>query len=140
MASKKADISVRPLTTKITKKQQDWIHAVVGGSNHKEACIKAGYRGSDACLYQIGYENSIRLSLFVDEKRKELNAKIDKRNIKSIEEIQERWSNDMDNELLHPQLRMRASENLMKSQGGFIERKEVKQVNTEWFIDDNDEV
>ncbi len=129
-----------PLDTKITAKQQRFIDNIVKGYNYTEACTKAGYNGSPKYIRSTGSTLYKNLKLFIDERMVKVNEQIDKSTIFTVKEIQEKWSQMICDMNLKPELRVKVSELLVKSQGGFIERKEVKQVTTEWFIDEEDKV
>ena len=122
---------------KLTDKQLLWIDEYIKTNDYTTATIKAGYN----CKYPkaIGYENSIRFKEIIEARRKELNEMITSKNVAELEEIQEFWSELLRDDDYKMTDRLKASELLAKSKGGFIEKHEVKAVNTNWFIgEDND--
>ena len=121
---------------KLTDKQRLWIDEYIKTNNYTTASRNAGYKGNDNNLKHIGYENSKRFANILAVRREELNQQITSNNIAELTDIQEFWTkvfND-DNEFMKN--RLRASELLAKSKGGFIEKKEVKVVDTDWFVED----
>ena len=131
------DLRVYKLGDKLTDKQLLWIDEYIKTNDYATATIKAGYKAKYPKA--IGYENSIRFKEIIEHRKKELNEKITKNTIAELEAIQEFWTEtfkDDDNKMTD---RLKASELLAKSKGGFIEKHEVKAVNTNWFIgEDND--
>ena len=92
----------------------------MNGGNMKQAMIDAGYaettadRQAKRLLKKVGCE--------IEEAQKE----IDSPKIKSVTQIQEKWSEWMESEELTYTERIRVSELLAKSQGGFIDKKTKK--------------
>lgn len=120
---------------KLSKKQMLWIDEYIKTDDLTTASRNAGYKSSARGLKSIGYQNSVKFKEIIDKRRMELNEKITNENIASIEDIQKFWTevyNDPDSKLAD---RLKASELLGKSKGAFIERREVKEVTTDWFID-----
>lgn len=131
------DMRIYNVGDKLTDKQRLWIDEYIKTNNYTTASRNAGYKGTDNNLKHIGYENSKRFANILAVRRQELNQQITSNNIAELTDIQEFWTkvfND-DNEFMKN--RLRASELLAKSKGGFIEKKEVKVVDTDWFIEDN---
>lgn len=132
---KAKDIKVYELDEKITLKQQLWVDEYIKSDDYTTATIKAGYNSKYPKV--IGYENSIRLSKFIKARKEELNAQINNNNIMELEEIQEFWTKIIKDDYYKTENRLKASELLAKSKGGFIEKHEIRQVDTDWFIEDN---
>lgn len=122
-----------PLTKKLTSKQRLWLDEYLKTNNYTIASRNAGYKGSDKSLKQIGYENAIRLSLFIQERRTEINDRIDNKNIAELEDIYEFWTNIFNDNFEETKDRLKASELLAKSKGAFVEKVEVKKAKSEWF-------
>ena len=89
------------------------------GGNLKQAMIDAGYSPSYADSHGkylwgiIGKE--------IEEAQKEIKSE----NIKSVQEIQEWWSSNIDNDELDIKDRLKSSELLVRSQGGFQDNVKV---------------
>ena len=124
---------------KLTPKQERWIDEYLKCNDYTTASRNAGYTGTDVTLRNIGYQNSLKFKELLTERRKELSVELKKETIASLEDIFEYWTkvfNDKNNRQID---RLKASELLAKAKGGFIEKVEVKKVETDWFIDeDND--
>lgn len=105
---------------KLNRREQTKLNYMQNGGNMKQAMIDAGYsetyadRNSKYLLGIIGQD-------IQDEQK---NIKTDK--IKSVVQIQEKWSEWIDSEELTYTEKIRVSELLAKSQGGFIDRKTKK--------------
>ena len=109
---------------KLSRREQTIINFKANGGNMKKAMIDAGYSETYAD------RNSRYLMGIIGEQIKEDQKAIKSKQIKSVEEIQEWWAEQMDDVSLEMKDRIRCSENLAKSQGAFIEKVEVKgQVN-----------
>lgn len=119
---------------KLTPKQQKWIDEYIKCDDYTTASRNAGYSGSDTTLKNMGYQNSIKFKELLDARRIELSEKINNKNIAELEDIFEYWTNTFQNDLEDTKDRLKASELLAKSKGAFIEKKEVKVVDTDWFI------
>ena len=117
---------------KLTDKQLLWIDEYIKTNDYTTATVRAGYN----CKYPraIGYENSIRFKKIIEARRKELHEKITKNTIAELEAIQEFWTETFKDEYNKMTDRLKASELLAKSKGGFIEKHEIKAVKTDWFI------
>ena len=117
---------------KLTDKQLLWIDEYIKTNDYTTATVKAGYNAKYPRA--IGYENSIRFKEIIEARRKELNEKITNKNIAELEEIQEFWTEMFKDASTKDSDRLKASELLAKSKGGFIEKHEIKAVKTDWFI------
>lgn len=123
------------LDHKLTQKQWLWIDEYIKTNSYTTATINAGYNTKQP--KDLGYQNSLRLKKFIDKRRKELNEKITNNNIATIEEIQAFWTEMYKDASTKDTDRLKASELLAKSKGGFIEHVEVKKVETDWFVEDD---
>lgn len=90
------------------------------GGNMEQAMLDAGYAPSTARKQQRRLLNKVGTQ--IDEVQKE----IDSPKIKSIQEVQEWWSSMIDNEEESTKDRLKASELLVKSKGGFTDNVQVK--------------
>ena len=125
---------------KLTPKQERWIDEYIKCNDYTTASRNAGYSGSNDNLRAIGYQNSLKFKDLLNERRQELSKEIKNDTIASLEEIFEFWTEMFKNECNKDADRIKASELLAKAKGGFIEKVEVKKVNTDWFIDEEDTV
>lgn len=122
------------LGDRLTSKQEKWIEEYIKCDNLTEATINAGYTCKNPRA--MGYQNSVRFKELIDKRRLEIKQEIKKDSIANLEEVFEFWTkvfNDK-NEVMKD--RLKASELLAKAKGGFVEKVEVKQVDTDWFIDE----
>ena len=104
------------------------------GGNYK-AFNKYGYAGKyqmgEMAMIDAGYSetyadrNSKYLLGIIGDEIKKAQENIKNDNIKSIEEVQQWWSEVMDDNEESTKNRLKASELLVKSKGGFIEKMEV---------------
>lgn len=129
------DMTVYKLGDKLTDKQLLWIDEYIKSNDYTTATLKAGYKTKYP--RQIGYENSLRFKEIIDHRRKEINEKLTKNTIAELEAIQEFWTETFKDDDYKMADRLKASELLAKSKGGFIEKHEIKAVNTDWFIGDD---
>lgn len=123
---------------KLTPKQERWIDEYIKCNDYTTASRNAGYSGNDVGLKNIGYQNSLKFKDLINERRLELSKSIKKNTIASLEDIFEYWTTVFNDENNKQTDRLKASELLAKAKGGFIEKVEVKKVNTDWFIDEDD--
>lgn len=112
----------------MTEKQKRFVDYYIQTGNATESCRLAGYNGNN--LDRIGHENLRKLENYIEPRIKDLDTS---RTLK-IEEIFEFWTNIIKDNSLKTSDRIRASELLAKSQGVFVEKVEVSQVDTDWFI------
>ena len=104
----------------LTRREQTKLNYMQNGGNMKKAMLDAGYSETYAD------RNSQYLLGIIGEDIKNEQESIKSEKIKSVEQIQEKWSEWMDSEELSYGERIRVSELLAKSQGGFIEKKTKK--------------
>jgi hypothetical protein len=123
---------------KLTPKQERWIDEYLKCNDYTTASRRAGYNGSNDVLKNIGYQNSLKFKDLITDRRKELSKSLKKKTIASLEEIFEFWTDTFNNEDIKQADRLKASELLAKAKGGFVEKVEVKKVETDWFIDEDD--
>jgi len=123
---------------KLTPKQERWINEYLKCNDYTTASRNAGYTGNNNNLRAIGYQNSLKFKDLLNEKRVELSNEITKSTVASLEDIFEFWTKTFNDEDVKQADRLKASELLAKAKGGFIEKREVKVVNTDWFIDEDD--
>lgn len=112
------------MAEKLSRRDQTIMNYKENGGNMKQAMIDAGYSETYAD------KNSKYLLGIIGEQIKSEQNTIKSDKIKSVQQIQEWWSERMDDEELDWKDRIRCSEDLAKSQGAFIEKVEVSgQVN-----------
>lgn len=121
---------------KLTPKQQKWIDEYIKCDDYTTASRNAGYTGDDTTLKNMGYQNSIKFKELLDARRLELSEKINNKNIAELEDIFEFWTKTFRDNKEDTRDRIKASELLAKAKGGFVEKKEVKIVDTDWFIEE----
>ena len=123
---------------KLTPKQERWIDEYLKTNDYTTASRNAGYSGSNDNLRAMGYQNSLKFKDLINERRLELSKSIKKKTIASLEDIFEFWTETFNDDSNKQADRLKASELLAKAKGGFIEKVEVKKVDTDWFIDEDD--
>ena len=112
------------MAEKLSRREQTIMNYKANGGNMKQAMIDAGYSETYAD------KNSRYLLGIIGEQIISEQNTIKSDKIKSVQEIQEWWSERMDDGELDWKDRIRCSEALAKSQGAFIEKVEVSgQVN-----------
>lgn len=122
---------------KLTPKQERWIDEYIKCNDYTTASRNAGYSGSNNSLRTIGYQNSLKFKELIKERRVELSREIKNDSIATLEDIFKFWTETFNNEDNKQVDRLKASELLAKAKGGFIEKVEVKKVDTDWFIEDD---
>lgn len=108
---------------KLDRREQTKVNYMKNGGNMKKAMIDAGYSETYAdknARYLMG--------IIGDEIKSEQNE-IKSDEIKSVEEIQKWWSSIVDDNEIDMNTRMKASENIVKSRGGFIQKVEAEVTN-----------
>lgn len=113
---------------KLTEKQKRFIDYYIQTGNASESCKLAGYNGNN--LDVIGAKNLEKLKDFIKPRIDTL----DTTRALELEDIFIFWTNTIKNETLKISDRLRASELLAKSQGAFIEKVEIKEIDTDWFV------
>lgn len=107
------------MAEKLSRREQTIMNYKANGGNMKQAMIDAGYSETYAD------KNSRYLLGIIGEQIISEQKAIKSDKIKSVQQIQEWWSENMDDDTLDMKDRIRCSENLAKSQGAFIEKVEV---------------
>ena len=107
------------MADKLSRKEQTIVNYKANGGNMKKAMIDAGYSETYAD------KNSRYLMGIIGEQIKEEQEEIKKDKIKTIEDIQEWWSGMIDAEDVPAKEKIKCSELLVKSQGGFVDRVNV---------------
>lgn len=108
---------------KLDRREQTKINYMKNGGNMKKAMIDAGYSETYAD------RNSQYLMGIIGDDIKEMQKNIRSEEILAVEEIQKWWSDNVRNEELDMSSRMKSSELLVKSQGGFIEKVQAEVTN-----------
>jgi thioredoxin-related protein len=97
------------------RRNQALLNYKQNGGNMKKAMIDAGYSETYAD------KNARYLLGIIGEEIKEIQEEIKSDKIKSVQDIQEWWSENIDDVTLDMSTRMKSSELLVRSQGGFID-------------------
>lgn len=105
---------------RLGRREQTIINYMKNGGNMKRAMIDAGYSETYAD------RNSKYLMGIIGDDIKKVQDDLRDKNIKSVKEVQRWWSSIIDDESVDRYNRMRASEDLVKSQGGFIQKVETE--------------
>lgn len=108
---------------KLDRREQTKLNYMANGGNMKKAMIDAGYSETYAD------RNSQYLMGIIGQGIKNEQKEIKSDKIKTIQQIQEWWSDNIDNEELDMTSRMKSSELLVKSQGGFIDKVQAEVTN-----------
>lgn len=101
------------------RQQQVILNYKANGGNMKKAMIDAGYSETYAD------RNSKYLLGIIGEQIKEQQEDIKSEKIKTVEQIQEWWSEIVDDPTVEKAQQIKCSELLVKSQGGFLDRVDV---------------
>ena len=107
---------------KLTAKQKRFCDEYLKDLNATQAAIRAGYSEKNA--RNIASENLAKPN--IQEYLQRFQNKIDQKNIKTVEEVQEWWSEVMEDSEAKLPDRIKASELLVKSKGGFVDKLQVK--------------
>lgn len=118
----------------LTPLQQKWIDEYIKTDDLTTASRNAGYKGNDGSLRAMGYQNKLKFKDLLEARKKELDAGITNKNIAELEDIYEFWTNVLNDPNASMKYRLKASEYLAKSKGAFVEKREVKVVESDWFI------
>lgn len=102
---------------KLNRREQTKLNYMQNGGNMKQAMIDAGYSETYAD------RNSKYLMGIIGQEIQDVQESIKSDKIKSVIQIQEKWSEWIDSDELTYTERIRVSELLAKSQGGFIDKK-----------------
>lgn len=101
---------------KLNRREQTKINYMKNGGNMKKAMIDAGYSETYAD------KNARYLMGIIGEEIKGAQEELKVEGIKSVEEVQRWWSSLVDDENLDMNTRIKVSEDIVRSQGGFIDR------------------
>lgn len=107
------------MADKLSRKEQTIVNYKANGGNMKKAMIDAGYSETYAD------RNSKYLLGIIGEQIKSEQEGIKAEGIKTVAEIQQWWSAKMDDPAVADKDKIRCSENLARSQGGFIDKVNV---------------
>ncbi len=127
------DVRIYKKGDKLTVKQEKWINEYIKCNDYTTASRNAGYKGSDDNLKAMGYQNSIKFKELLEEKRRELSDSLNKSTIAELDDIFEFWTKTLKDNDEYMKNRLKASELLAKAKGAFVEKVEVKEVESEWF-------
>ena len=112
----------------MTEKQKRFIDYYLMTGNASKSSELAGYKGKN--LDVIGARNMKVLNNEIAERIKEL----DLQRTMELEDIFKLWTEIALDVEQKTSDRLRASELLAKSKGAFVEKVEVKDIDTDWFI------
>ncbi len=107
------------MSEKLSRRDQTIMNYKANGGNMKKAMIEAGYSETYAD------RNSRYLMGIIGEQIKEEQIEIKSEKIKTISDIQEWWSSMLDDADVSDRDKIKCSELLVKSQGGFVDRVNV---------------
>ncbi len=107
------------MSGKLSRREQTIMNYMENGGNMKRAMIDAGYSETYAD------RNSRYLMGIIGERIKTEQKMIKDDKIKTITDIQSWWSDMINSKDVSDRDRIRCSELLVKSQGGFIEKLQV---------------
>lgn len=113
--------------------QKAWIDHYIETRNYGKASALAGYKGNNSTLRRVGYDNYRKFEKIIQPRIEFIEAKAENKRINELVDIFKMWSDVMNDEDARMTDRLKASEMLAKAKGGFIEKVEVKQVDTDWF-------
>lgn len=105
----------------LTPRQKKFCDEYMLCANATQAAIRAGYSEK----YAGQNADKILKNTNVKEYLAYFQKKVDQKAIKSVEEVQQWWSSIIDNTEEGTKDRLKASELLVKSKGGFMDRVEV---------------
>ena len=105
----------------LTPRQKKFCDEYMLCANATQAAIRAGYSEK----YAGQNADKILKNTNVKEYLAYFQQKVEQKAIKSVEEVQQWWSSIIDNAEEGTKDRLKASELLVKSKGGFIDRVEL---------------
>lgn len=111
--------AVNGMADKLSRKEQTIVNYKANGGNMKKAMIDAGYSETYAD------RNSKYLLGIIGEQIKSEQEGIKAEGIKTVAEIQQWWSKKMDDPKVADKDKIRCSENLARSQGGFVDNVQL---------------
>lgn len=119
----------------LTPMQKKWIDEYIKTDDLITATRNAGYKGNDATLRAMGYQNKLKFEELLEARQKELDEQLTSETIAELEDIYEFWTKVLNDPNSKMGDRLKASEYLAKAKGAFIEKRQVQVVDTDWFID-----
>ncbi len=105
----------------LTPRQKKFCDEYMLCGNATQAAVKAGYSEK----YAGQNADKLLKNTNVREYLSYFQKKVEQKTIKSVEEVQQWWSSIMDNAEEATKDRLKASELLVKSKGGFMDRVEL---------------
>ena len=105
----------------LTPRQKKFCDEYMLCGNATQAAIRAGYSEK----YAGQNADKVLKNTNVKEYLSYFQKKVEQKTIKSVEEVQQWWSSIIDNAEEGTKDRLKASELLVKSKGGFIDRVEL---------------
>lgn len=128
------DVKLYKVGDHLTPKQEKWIDEYIKCDNLTQATINAGYKLQNPRA--MGYQNSIKFKEIIEQRRAELSKEIKNTSIAELEGIYKFWTDTFNDNDAKMQDRIKASELLAKAKGAFVEKREIKVVDTDWFIEE----
>lgn len=119
----------------LTPKQQKWIDEYIKCNDLTVATRNAGYGGDERNLRAMGYQNKQKFKDLLEARQKELNDSITSKTVAELEDIYEFWTGVLNDPNARMTDRLKASEYLAKAKGGFIEKRQVQVIDTDWYIE-----
>lgn len=122
---------------KLTPQQEKWIDEYLKCGDYTQASKLAGYKAKNNNNYRtIGWQNSLKFKELIEERRAEISKQMTVDTIATLTDIYTFWTNVFTDSSRKIQDRLKASELLAKAKGAFVEKVEVKEIQTDWFIDE----
>lgn len=119
----------------LTPKQQTWIDEYIKTDDLITAARNAGYKGNDATLRAMSYQNKLKFKDVLQARKEELDAAMTSQSIAELEDIYEFWTSVLNDPEARMNDRLKASEYLAKAKGAFVEKRQVQVVDTDWYIE-----
>ena len=119
----------------LTPKQQKWIDEYIKCDDLTTATRNAGYSGNLASLRAMGYQNKVKFKDLLEARRKELDANITNETVAELEDIFKFWTDVLNDPNARMTDRLKASEYLAKAKGGFVEKRQVQVIDTDWYVE-----
>ena len=104
---------------------------IANGGNKEQAVIAAGYSER----YARGNAHKLVANSGVQQMIQDRNGEIANVRIADMEEINAFWTDIIRDESVHPQFRLKASELRARAAGAFVDRQEVRVIESKWFKD-----
>lgn len=103
---------------KLNERQKRFADEYIICGNSEQAAIRAGYSKS----YARGNAHKLLAHVSIKEYIEERNKAIESKKIATMQEVKEFWTNVLSNVDIELKERLKASEYLAKSSGGFIDK------------------